>query len=219
MLDLDHPYVAQVLLDSRNLSRAVMSGFTGWGSGRSSMRSSLRVLSDWTADLDANLLRMIVQSRVAPDWTNIPSRAMVERPVVRIVSRRFVEGDVFAFRAVVQPVSCVSQQGGRGRRISRKGPEAAREWFTKRLQGLGEPRRDSRGIVRIGAQASPEGLGVRSMPAATSTQGSCRGLHIDRAEVSGTLEVTDPAAFVDALTHGVGHGRSYSCGLLLPQIL
>ncbi|MFI8456991.1 type I-E CRISPR-associated protein Cas6/Cse3/CasE [Kitasatospora sp. NPDC085464] len=218
VLDLEHSHGAQLLLDARNLSRTVMSGFTGWSHGHRGLRSSLQVLSDWTVDLDANLLRLVVQSRVAPDWTNIPRRALAEGPAVRTVSHRFVEGDVFAFRTVIQPVSHVSQPSGRGRRVSRKGPEAAREWFTKRLQGPDEPRHDLRGIVRIGAQPGSDGLSVRSVPAATSTQGSCKGLHIDRAEVSGTLEVTDPAAFVTALTHGIGHGRSYSCGLLLPQL-
>ncbi|NEE13836.1 type I-E CRISPR-associated protein Cas6/Cse3/CasE, partial [Streptomyces sp. SID7499] len=42
-----------------------------------------------------------------------------------------------------------------------------------------------------------------------------KGLRIARAELKGTLTVTDPSAFVTALSRGIGHARAYSCGLLL----
>ncbi|MGW7422826.1 type I-E CRISPR-associated protein Cas6/Cse3/CasE [Streptomyces sp. NPDC054813] len=52
-------------------------------------------------------------------------------------------------------------------------------------------------------------------PSATVSPVPHKGLRIARAEIKGTLTVTDPKAFVTALTHGIGHARAYSCGLIL----
>lgn len=35
------------------------------------------------------------------------------------------------------------------------------------------------------------------------------------ARLRGTLTVTDPDAFVDAVTSGIGHGKAYGAGLML----
>ncbi|NLU70594.1 type I-E CRISPR-associated protein Cas6/Cse3/CasE [Streptomyces sp. HNM0574] len=48
-----------------------------------------------------------------------------------------------------------------------------------------------------------------------SSSTSRKGLRIGRAEIKGTLTVTDPKTFVTALTRGIGHARAYSCGLLV----
>ncbi|MFD7719250.1 type I-E CRISPR-associated protein Cas6/Cse3/CasE [Streptomyces sp. NPDC059814] len=48
-----------------------------------------------------------------------------------------------------------------------------------------------------------------SRPDSGSAAGSC----LARAEIKGTLTLTDPRTFVTALTQGVGHARAYSCGL------
>jgi CRISPR system Cascade subunit CasE len=71
-------------------------------------------------------------------------------------------------------------------------------------------------VVRIGAAADPETLSVRMLPKINSPS-SHKRLVISRAEIRGDLTVTDPAALVDAMTEGIGHGRAYGCGLLLTR--
>ncbi|WP_412076007.1 type I-E CRISPR-associated protein Cas6/Cse3/CasE [Streptomyces xanthophaeus] len=44
-----------------------------------------------------------------------------------------------------------------------------------------------------------------------------KGLRIARAEIRGSLTVTDPEALVTALSNGLGHARAYSCGLVLTR--
>ncbi|WP_405509379.1 type I-E CRISPR-associated protein Cas6/Cse3/CasE [Streptomyces cyaneofuscatus] len=57
-------------------------------------------------------------------------------------------------------------------------------------------------------------LAVRMLPR-ISSPAPHKGLRLVRAEVRGKLTVTDPKTFVGALTRGLGHGKAYSCGLLL----
>ncbi|MFF8769888.1 type I-E CRISPR-associated protein Cas6/Cse3/CasE [Kitasatospora sp. NPDC015120] len=42
-------------------------------------------------------------------------------------------------------------------------------------------------------------------------------MRIVRAEVRGSLTVTDPEVLVRTLSQGLGHGRAYSCGLVLTR--
>lgn len=57
-------------------------------------------------------------------------------------------------------------------------------------------------------------MAVRMLPK-LSLVAKHRGARIGRAEVKGTLTVTDPPAFVGALADGIGRARSYGAGLLL----
>ncbi|MEU1895723.1 type I-E CRISPR-associated protein Cas6/Cse3/CasE [Streptomyces pristinaespiralis] len=85
-------------------------------------------------------------------------------------------------------------------------------------QGVSSPQRAVDGEhMRLVRQGSPrQSMAVRMLPAVTSP-GPHKSLRIARAEIRGTLTVTDPAALVDAMTQGIGHGRAYSCGLLLTR--
>ncbi len=221
-LDARHPFVAKSLIDAQDMHRTVMSGFGGWvDDGSPDARSQMGVLSTWSVDLKAAALVLVVQSRVPGDWTSIPRAALTAEPHIMTVDRTIREGDGLTFRAVVNPTRSVHMAAPdgtprRGRRSPHSTPEHVRNWFTRRLQEKGEPRADPSGVIRIGAAADPETLSVRMLPKVSSSSPH-RGLRISRAEIRGALTVTDPAALVDAMTNGIGHGRAYSCGLLLTR--
>ncbi|MEU7482087.1 type I-E CRISPR-associated protein Cas6/Cse3/CasE [Lentzea sp. NPDC042327] len=40
------------------------------------------------------------------------------------------------------------------------------------------------------------------------------GDYLSAASFEGRLEITDPDALRHSLTHGIGHGKAYGCGLL-----
>lgn len=221
-LDTRHPYTAKSLIDAQDMHRTVMSGFQGWATdGAADARAQMGVLSTWSVDLKAGALVLVVQSKVPGDWAGVPRGALTRKPHVITVDRTFRAGDVLTFRAVVNPTRSKPAPGPpggrpRGRRVAHTRPDHVRNWFLDRLQPPGEPARSPHGVPRIGATAAPDSLAVRMLPALISA-GPHEGLRLTRAEIRGTLTVTDPGALVVALEQGVGRGRAYSCGLLLTR--
>ncbi|MFF3617283.1 type I-E CRISPR-associated protein Cas6/Cse3/CasE [Streptomyces sp. NPDC002580] len=221
-MDARHPYTAKSLVDAHDMHRTVMSGFRGWvADGDPDARAQMGVLSTWSVDLKAGVLVLVVQSRVPGDWAGMPRGALTDKPHVITVDRTFHVGDSFTFRTVVNPThsrpsGAPAPERPRGRRIAHTRPDHVRNWFIRRLQPPGEPRKTPDGVNRIGASAEEGALSVRMLPTVTSP-GPHKGLRIARAEIRGTLTVTDPAALVDALTQGIGHARAYGCGLLLAR--
>lgn len=210
-LDANHPVIRRSLLDAQDMHRTVMSGFQGWVDKQADARAQLGVLSTWTIDLKTDALLMVVQSRMPPDWSDIPAKALLEKPRILQIDTTLRAGNKVTFRTVVNP----SSQGRNDKRIVRASPDTPASWFAKRLQPIGECPIGPAGVNRIGADADPSALRTRHLPAAITTGNTHKGLNIVRAEISGTLTVTDPVTLVNALTNGIGHARAYSCGLIL----
>ncbi|MFI5757603.1 type I-E CRISPR-associated protein Cas6/Cse3/CasE [Streptomyces sp. NPDC051569] len=219
-LDARHPFAAKSLVDAQDMHRTVMSGFPGWvDDGSPDPRAQMGVLSTWTVDLRQARLSLVVQSSVPADWTSLPTAALAEAPHTLTLDRTFRLGDRVDFRTIVNPVRAMPPPPGsppktRGTRVPHTRPEHVKRWFARRLQPLGHPPTAPDGGVRIGADTDLERLAVRMLPRVSSSA-THKNLRIARAELKGTLTVTDPTAFVTALSRGVGHARAYSCGLLL----
>ncbi|MEW1722313.1 type I-E CRISPR-associated protein Cas6/Cse3/CasE [Streptomyces sp. NPDC093109] len=219
-LDARHPYAAKSLIDAQDMHRTVMSGFKGWvDDGSRDARSQMGVLSTWTVDLRRAQLSLVVQSGVPGDWSGVPRAALAEKPHTLTIDRTFRTGDKVDFRAVVNPVRSRPPAPGspektRGVRVAHTTPEHVKTWFARRLQPLGEPAVAPDGVTRIGADADTDRLALRMLPK-VSSPAPHKGLRIARAEIKGTLTVTDPGVFVAALARGIGHARAYSCGLIL----
>ncbi|MBW5482621.1 type I-E CRISPR-associated protein Cas6/Cse3/CasE [Streptomyces bambusae] len=221
-MDARHPYVAKSLVDAQDMHRTVMSGFRGWvEDGAPTARSQMGVLSTWSVDLKAAALVLVVQSRVPADWSAVPRDALTDKPHTITVDRTFRAGDVLGFRTVVNPTRTrpsgrpVSEKV-RGSRVPHSNPEHVKKWFVGRLQAEGEPAVTEAGVVRIGATADPDGLAIRMLPT-VSSPAPHKGLRVARAEIRGTLTVTDPEVLVNTLSNGLGHARAYSCGLILTR--
>ncbi|MGW5063011.1 type I-E CRISPR-associated protein Cas6/Cse3/CasE [Streptomyces sp. NPDC004096] len=221
-MDARHPYTAKSLVDAQDMHRTVMSGFRGWVTdGDPDARAQMGVLSTWSVDLKAGVLILVVQSRVPGDWAGMPRSALTDKPHVITVDRTFHTGDSLTFRTVINPTHNRQSEPPdsdrpRGRRTAHTHPDHVRNWFVRRLQPPGESRKAPDGVIRIGATAKEEDLAVRMLPTVTSP-GPHQGLRIVRAEIRGTLTVTDPDALVEAMAQGIGHGRAYGCGLLLSR--
>ncbi|MGC5000757.1 type I-E CRISPR-associated protein Cas6/Cse3/CasE [Streptomyces sp. DT195] len=221
-LDARHPLVAKSLVDAHEMHRTVMSGFRGWvADGDLEARAQMGVLSTWSVDLKAAALVLVVQSRVPGDWSRIPRGAFTSAPHIITVDRTFKAGEVFGFRTVVNPTRSKrsAQQAAdktRGTRTSHTTPEHVKRWFSRRFQADGEPAKAEDGVPRIGATADPATLGIRILPMVSSTQRN-KPVRIGRAEIRGSLTVTDPETLVTILSNGLGHARAYSCGLILTR--
>ncbi|MFD9270775.1 type I-E CRISPR-associated protein Cas6/Cse3/CasE [Streptomyces goshikiensis] len=103
-----------------------------------------------------------------------------------------------------------------GHPVPHSTPDHVKNWFVRRLQAEDEPATGEGGVARIGATADPAALGVRMLPT-VSSPAPHKGLRIARAEIRGSLTVTDPETLVTALSNGLGHARAYSCGLILTR--
>ncbi|SHN07640.1 type I-E CRISPR-associated protein Cas6/Cse3/CasE [Streptomyces yunnanensis] len=221
-LNARHPLIAKSLIDAQEMHRTVMSGFHGWTEdGAPHARAHMGVLSTWSVDLKAAALVLVVQSRIPGDWARIPRAAFTTAPHIITVDRTFKAGEPVAFRAVVNPIrSKPSGKPGsdrvRGTRTAHTTPEHVKRWFTRRLQPAGEPATAEDGVTRIGATADPATLGIRMLPTVSSAHRN-KPVRIGRAEIRGTLTVTDPETLVGVLSNGLGHARAYSCGLVLTR--
>ncbi|MFH8640349.1 type I-E CRISPR-associated protein Cas6/Cse3/CasE [Streptomyces goshikiensis] len=221
-LDARHPYVAKSLVDAQDMHRTVMNGFRGWvEDGDPTARAQMGVLSTWSVDLKAAALVLVVQSRVPGDWSRIPRAALTGKPHVITVDRTVRAGDVLGFRMVVNPTRSKptgkpASEKSRGQRLPHSTPDHVKNWFVRRLQAEDEPATGEGGVARIGATADPAALGIRMLPT-VSSPAPHKGLRIARAEIRGSLTVTDPETLVTTLSNGLGHARAYSCGLILTR--
>ena len=222
-LSLRHPTAQRALLDPQFLHKLVMSGFYGWvKDGEPDPRAQLQVLHTSTVDLKADLLTVVVQARVQPDWSRVPRPALAAKPVVINIEHRVEVGQEYTFRTVVHPTRDTFQRPGQAprvgeqrRRRTQDEPELVRAWFAERLQPHGEPAvSQPRGVRRIGVDGDAAAFEVTVLPE-TQDMRDRPGQRLTRAEIQGTVIVTDVAAFVDTLIHGFGRSRSLGCGLLL----
>ncbi|MFB7260652.1 type I-E CRISPR-associated protein Cas6/Cse3/CasE [Streptomyces nojiriensis] len=221
-LDATHPYAAKALTDAQHMHRLIMSGFRGWvADGDTEPRAQMGILSTWSIDLRSNNLLIVVQARVPADWTTIPRAALTQQPQRINVDQTIKADETFTLRTVISPThdQAIGKADTDGQRTYRRrahtNPDGVRQWLIPRLQQPGEPATGPNGLRRIGITTDLTTLGIRMLP--PSVTDHHKNLRITRAELKGTVTVTDPRAFTDALTHGLGRGRAYSCGLLLAR--
>jgi len=217
-LDLGHVTAQRAVLDPQFLHKMVMSGFYGWvAEGEANPRSQLRVLHAARVDLSDDLLTIVVQSRVQPDWNRLARAALRSRPRSLSVEHHIETGQEYSFRTIVHPTR---DSGPNRRRRDLTDPKDVLAWFMDRLQPEGEPvfSTDGRRVRRIGADARTAHLEVRVLPAVQEMRDR-PGQRLTRAEIQGRLTVTDAPAFADVLRSGLGRSRSLGCGLVLVEPL
>jgi CRISPR system Cascade subunit CasE len=217
-LNLGHVTAQRAVLDPQFLHKMVMSGFYGWvAEGEASPRAQLRVLHAARVDLSDDLLTIVVQSRVQPDWDRIARAALRSRPRVLTVEHQVSEGREYSFRTIVHPTR---DSGPNRSRRDLTDPKDVLAWLLDRLQPVGEPAEstDGRRVRRIGADARTAQLDVRVLPAIQEMRDRPRQ-RLTRSEIQGRLTVTDAETFVEVLSVGLGRSRSLGCGLVLVEPL
>lgn len=217
-LDLGHVTAQRAVLDPQFLHKMVMSGFYGWvDEGEPNPRAQLRVLHAASVDLGDDLLTIITQSRVQPDWDRLSRAALRSKPQMLTVEYEIETGQQYTFRTIVHPTR---DSGPKRRRRDLTDPKDVLAWFMDRLQPEGEPAfsTDGRRVRRIGADARTAHLEVKVLPAVQEMRDR-PGQRLTRSEIQGVVTVTDPPAFADVLQSGLGRSRSLGCGLVLVEPL
>ena len=214
-LSLTHPLIARSLRDPHEMHRTVMAAFRHWvPDGAPDPRAQMGVLYTYSANLKTNTLTLVVQSRVAGDWTALPQAACLAPPDTRDIDLHISTGQRHRFRVVVNPARYAPGRQRTRNQPSNAAPKQALEWFAARLQPPGHPDFDR--WPRIGADADPTELTALTLPTLSSTSAH-HGMTVNRSQITGHLTVTDPRKFTATLEQGLGRSRAHGCGLLLTQ--
>ncbi len=161
--------------------------------------------------------RILVQSRELPEWDRIALKDWLERapdPAVDLRNRLGLDhlhvGQHFRFRLRANPSAIKA-----GRRVGLLKPEDQEAWLIRKGQdqhGFELLHQDSVDFFD-GADSRPD---IRTSQPQTlrGRQVSGNTIQIFSALFDGTLQVTHPDAFRDALARGIGHGKALGLGLL-----
>jgi CRISPR system Cascade subunit CasE len=118
------------------------------------------------------------------------------------------------FRLTANPTRTLLRPGRRGMRTALTTPADQIQWLLDRAAAAGF-------TIPTDEHASPAGPSVTVSATQalrfprTSGTGPRHDVHLCTAAYDGLLEVTDPDALRQSLTHGLGHGKAYGCGLLI----
>jgi CRISPR system Cascade subunit CasE len=221
-LNLRSPDVQRDLSDCQNLHRTVMSGFPEYD-GDGGARAEFGVL--YRLDYDRGAGVLLVQSRVEPNWSQLPDGyvSASDAPQPKALTTAYGSlsaGRVLTFRLranVTKKIKTKSSPDGRRRHgnrvevwdesrrldwLARKGKAGGFEIVTARING-GKP--------HPAARVNPEGKtrGRKSSRPEGSTRLTFGGVVFE-----GLLRVTDASEFRKTLSAGIGSAKAYGFGLL-----
>lgn len=208
--NLASPQVLRDLADLQRVHRRVMEGF---GHAEGPGRLAHGVLWRWDADPGRHPV-LYVQSATPPDWSRLAHGYLAE-PVrindLTALRPRLTAGRRFSFRLVASVTKSIPAPAAaegrraRGKRVPIGDPEEQLHWLHRQGEQRGfsiEKGGSGRSDIRI--TTLPKGSGIRG-------EGS---VNITPIRFEGRLAVTDPNAFWEGLTTGIGRAKAYGCGLL-----
>lgn len=159
--------------------------------------------------------RILVQSRVIPEWSRIGVRGWLARtdPAVNLKDRLKLDslkvGQRFRFRLRANP--CVTRNG---KRLGLLRVEEQEAWVARKGEqhGFSLPQLEDFALSestqgRVDVQISQEQM-IRGK------QHTGNGIRIYSVLYDGILAVAEPDKFRDALKSGIGHGKVVGLGLL-----
>lgn len=228
ILDTRSSQVRRDIGDCHQLHRRLMRAFPDI-EATPAARAHLGILYRTEAmPQEPRLLRVLVQSSVAPDWSRLPASYLGPapddrgNPAIRNVDeeyQRLVNGLQIRFRLRANPT----------RRISRANTEQAEKWRGKRVE-IRDEAEQLAWLARKGEQGGFRLLNVASVPdmpdVRSSMQEKVRGKRPEHPDAparqlrfgavlfEGHLEVTDADRFRNTLQSGIGSGKAFGFGLL-----
>jgi CRISPR system Cascade subunit CasE len=148
---------------------------------------------------------LLVQSKLAPQWTQLPPGYLLAgqeqpNPQVKEIHLSFQPGQLLAFRLLANPT----------KRLSKSLPQGREE--SKRV-GLYKPDEQLAWLLRKG-----EAHGFQVVSAVPNQQAAMKDrqrlLEFLGVQFDGLLTVIDPARLSDAVSNGIGSAKAFGCGLL-----
>ena len=153
----------------------------------------------------------LIQSRTEPDWNQLPPAHLTRPAEVRSIQPildAIRPGRKLAFRLLANATQDTRPHRTKGEtvRVALRTPEDQIGWLIRKGErhGFVIPTAHN-GAPDVAPTPIPRLIG-RKRPAGTIT--------IDAVRFDGHLIITDPEAFTEALTNGIGRAKAYGCGLL-----
>ncbi|MGB8702914.1 MAG: type I-E CRISPR-associated protein Cas6/Cse3/CasE [Thermosynechococcaceae cyanobacterium] len=181
--------------NAHNLHRSIMQAFPD--ENRTNSRSDWNVLFRQEPDSDVILVQS--DADIEPDWTQLPAGYLanhVAKPF-DLQASQLKPGQIFQFRLKANPSKRDKQSGKLIGMFHRPDQEV---WIARKGTQSGFK------IETVDVIPTPKVYGERAKETAP--------IQIFTVLYQGTLQVSDPTLFVEAIRQGVGRGRSYGCGLL-----
>lgn len=164
--------------------------------------------------------RVLVQSRVVPDWSRIPAPDWLAQaePGIDLAQKLALTalqaGQTFRFRLRANP--CKTVQGKRQGLVHL---DAQREWLARKGEQHGFALPESATQDYFDFMQRPEGraypdVRVSHEQLLKGNQHGSNAIRVYSALFEGRLTVTDSARFLATLETGIGHGKVMGLGLL-----
>jgi CRISPR system Cascade subunit CasE len=162
--------------------------------------SDERILYRVDVDRRTGVPTVLVQSQTEPDWSALPDDGYLLEPAdSKSVDPGFSEGQLLNFRLRANPVK---RDADTGKRLGLLEEEDQREWLDRKGQ------RNGFRVVRC--HVIPEGLKKFDK----RSGGTERKVTLASVRYEGVLQVTDPAALLEAMEGGIGPAKAFGFGLL-----
>lgn len=182
--------------------------------------------------------RILVQSRERPDWSRLPVGYLRQPAEPKRVDERYdalVAGQELIFRLRANPTQRIDKRNmeeperWRGKRVELRKEDQQIAWLERKGKTAGfvllrtEIARGAVGAVAGRGLSAPQQqeepvADVRAARAGTKVARYLPGRKVDLAfgqvVFEGRLRITDPVAFRQALTLGIGSGKAFGFGLL-----
>ncbi|MGH9944482.1 MAG: type I-E CRISPR-associated protein Cas6/Cse3/CasE [Pyrinomonadaceae bacterium] len=227
--------------DCQALHRTLLSAFPQAEANSEGAREQFELL--YRADYDRRMksFAVLVQSRVAPDWSRLPDGYVLPaaggaagcecKPIADKLDN-LGEGVRLRFRLRANPTRRVwagnkrEESGAQGKRVELRGEEKQLDWLRRKGEAHGfrlvsvqlpaDEEATQRVVANVRVLPEAKSHGWRRDPMADDGDGRRKKsrLTFGAALFEGELEVTDAAAFRRAVEEGVGPAKAYGFGLL-----
>lgn len=207
--------------DVQRMHRTIMSAFPQMKESGEA-RAELAVLYRLEDSERMGRTALLVQSRVLPDWTCLPSGYLTDsdeevgNPATKPITKALEalsEGQILRFRLRANPTKKIDTKSGpdkrrrNGRRVELRAEIQQIEWLARKAEQSGfrmVPARPGSDVpaVRIGAGEKLRG------------KRRAGNLTIGGVLFEGLLEITHVDRFRRALREGIGPGKAFGCGLM-----
>lgn len=209
-LDADHPHVRAALLDANRMHQLIMSGWQHAAFPGEPARATLDILYA-LSPTTTGAVRVVTQAAVAPHW-QLPDNMLTASTTDRHAP---LHGTI-AFQLTAAPTKSLPGtpiapgKHSRGRKIPLP-VDQRHAWGERVLRSAGLNVVDLH-TTTIGRLHSPtKSLPPDQRPAPTSV------FTHTTVTYTGIATIADPTRHRHALTHGIGPGKAYGCGLLLTR--
>lgn len=192
--------------DPYQLHRTIMAAFTD-------PRAASGVLHRLDIHSRTGQMTLLVQSQTAPDWVPLAATdyllpadplSDLDNPAVKTISLPLSTGQVMNFRLRANPTVKLVRRDETGQRLN-----------GNRVPLVHEDQQ----VAWLATKAGQSGFRVlhATITAHSKERGLKKGqppLTLYTVQFDGRLQITDVAAFEEALARGIGPARAFGCGLL-----